>query len=127
MPMTEKPAYFEATINILGSKEDGEWVALALEMDLRGYGATWEEAVDDLRDVVLMQIRFAHSKGQVDMIWRRADEEHWNRFAEVRREKLMRAIADGVEREETHHAGGMVLPPAYVVEAMRGHFDPAHA
>jgi hypothetical protein len=26
------------TLNILGYREDNEWVALALEMDLRGYG-----------------------------------------------------------------------------------------
>lgn len=128
MPVSEKPAYFEATINVLGYQEEGEWVALALEMDLRGYGDTWEGALDDLRDVVLMQISFAHFKGEVDMIWHRAEDQYWEKFTEIQRTKLTSALADGVERgEPTHHAGGLALPPAYMVEAMRGQFELANA
>lgn len=129
MPKSEKPTYFEATINILGYQEEGEWVALALEMDIRGYGPTWDDAVADLQDMVLMQISFAHFKGQPEMIWRRAADEYWTKFAETQREKLVRVLAQEseVEGEATHHAGGLALPPAYVIEAMRGRFDPANA
>jgi len=32
----------QVTLNILGYREESEWVALALEMDLRGCGKTFE-------------------------------------------------------------------------------------
>jgi hypothetical protein len=50
--------------NVLGYRDEGGWVALALEMDLRGYGSTFEEAQKDLTYLVAMQIGFARSKGQ---------------------------------------------------------------
>jgi hypothetical protein len=37
------------TLNIPGYFEDSEWVALALEMDLRGYGKTFYKALEDLK------------------------------------------------------------------------------
>ncbi len=61
------------TLSILGYQEDEEWVALALEMDLRGYGPTFEEALGELRDPVAAQISFALFKGQPDMIWKPAE------------------------------------------------------
>jgi hypothetical protein len=60
-------------LNILGYFEDSEWVALALEMDLRGYGKTFNKALEDLKGLVAMQIGFALFKGQPEMIWRPAD------------------------------------------------------
>ena len=73
------------TVNVLGYREDGEWVALALEMDLRGYGQTFREALEELTDLVRTQIRFAQFKGQPDMIWKSAEPVWFERFADVRR------------------------------------------
>jgi hypothetical protein len=61
------------TLNVLGYQEEGEWVALALEMDLRGYGETFDEAFADLGDLVRMQIAFSRFKGQPELIWKAAD------------------------------------------------------
>lgn len=72
---------FEIFLSVLGYEEDGEWVALALEMDLRGYGPTFEEAFSDLRDLVMMQISFALFKGQPGLIEYPADIVWWERFA----------------------------------------------
>ena len=60
-------------VSVLGYREDDEWCALALEMDLRGYGRTFREALDDLRDSMTMQIGFAHFKDELDMIFRPAE------------------------------------------------------
>ena len=51
--MTSKPKEAshepcELSINVLGYREEGQWVALALEMDLRGYGETFEAALREL-------------------------------------------------------------------------------
>ena len=71
------PAFCETPISVLGYQEDGEWVALALEMDLRGYGDTFETAMDDLKDHVLMQISFALQKGDPEMIFHPAEATYF--------------------------------------------------
>lgn len=120
-PATIKPEYLEATLNILGYREEGEWVALALEMDLRGYGDSWEAALDELGDLVLMQISFAHSKNQPEMIWRDAEDQYWQMFREVQRAQLFRAFkADGTEER---HAGGMSIPAPHVIAAHKERFS----
>ena len=45
--MTSGPNSTGIFLDVLGYRErEGEWVALALEMDLRGYGATYDQALD---------------------------------------------------------------------------------
>lgn len=125
--LTEKPAYVETTLNVLGYREEGEWVALALEMDLRGYGQTWDEALDDLRDLVVMQISFAHFKGQLEMIWKSAEDEYWDRFREAQRARLLEALThEHPEDAAELHAGGLAIPPAHVIAARSGRFLPAN-
>ena len=82
------PRVFEASLNVLGYREEGDWVALAMEMDLRGYGSTFAEALDDLADLVQTQIDFAHFKGQPELIWKPAEPVWWARFAEAQRAAL---------------------------------------
>ena len=72
------------TLNILEYREDNEWVALALEMDLRGYGKIFNKAVNELQELVALQIGFAHYKGRPEMILKAADPIWFQRFAEVR-------------------------------------------
>lgn len=121
-----KPAYFEAPLNILGYREDGDWVALALEMDLRGYGETWDEALNELRDLVLMQISFAHFKGQPELTWRSAEDKYWERFRQAQKARLAEALTLAQpEGTEEVHAGGLAIPPAHVIAAQSGRFLPA--
>lgn len=67
------------SLNVLGYWDEQEqaWVALALEMDLRGYGPTFEAAEAELEEVVGMQIRFALFKGQPEMMWKPAEPVYW--------------------------------------------------
>ncbi len=80
-------------LNILGYKEDGEHVALALEMDLRGYGATIDAALAELQDLVLAQISFALFKGHPETIWFRAEQRYWDLLRTARADLLARSIA----------------------------------
>lgn len=116
--------YVETMLSILGYQEDGEWVALALEMDLRGYGKSWEEALSDLRELVFMQISFAVSKGQPEMIWKEAEGLFWERFRKVKRERFAQSIAKTVT--ESRHAGGMFIPEPHVIAAQQDHFTRAN-
>jgi hypothetical protein len=72
----------DINLNVLGYRDGDEWVALALEMDLRGYGDSFEEALEDLRELVNMQISFSRFKGQAELIWKAADTIWFERFAE---------------------------------------------
>ena len=53
-----KETALEPTINVLGVREDGAWCAIALEMSLRGYGRTFEAALDALRETIEAQVSF---------------------------------------------------------------------
>ena len=58
---------------IYPNEEEGGWTALSLEMDIRAYGDTPEEALDELSDLVYVQISFAVFKDDPSLIWKRAE------------------------------------------------------
>ena len=124
--MAEETELAEVYLSILGFPEENEWVALALEMDLRGYGATFGEAVDDLRDLVMMQISFALFKGQPEMIWKPADPVWFERFAEARLERL-RGLAAPAQENGGFKIRGMPIPPPHVIARMKSDFRQADA
>lgn len=112
----------EITLNVLGYHEDGEWIALALEMDLRGHGKTFEEAIDDLRDLVSMQISFSRFKGQPELIWKAAEPIWFERFAATRREYLEAIVRESEMIEPEYSVAGLPIPPPHVIEALRSNF-----
>jgi len=72
-------------LNVLGYREGNAVVAIALEMDLRGYGATFDEAMDDLESQVKMQLGFALFKhDSLDMAYHPAEPVWFELFAEAR-------------------------------------------
>lgn len=80
---------FRSTVDVLGYREAEDHVALALEMDLRGYGSSFEAALHDLEEQVAMQLSFALCKhGAVDMAMRPAEAVYFARFAEAEREAI---------------------------------------
>ena len=74
----------EVYVSVLGYREDGHWCALALEMDLRGYGQSFDEALQDLRESMSMQIGFALFKNEPGMIFFPADPVYFSLYAQVR-------------------------------------------
>jgi hypothetical protein len=113
----KKQPLFEIVLNVIGYQEDGEWVALALEMDLRGYGKTFEAATADLRDLVCMQIHFAHFKNQPAMIMKAADPIWFTRYAELRAERM--GTFDEVSVDQDFQIAGLPLPPPNVIANIR--------
>ncbi|HEY7213040.1 MAG TPA: hypothetical protein VIC28_00350 [Thermoanaerobaculia bacterium] len=99
-------------MNVLGYREDDEWVALALEMDLRGYGQTFGEALEELTALVTTQIHFAQFKGQPDMVWKSAEPVWFERFADVRRERLNALVQHREPADPSFDIAGLVIPPA---------------
>ncbi len=110
-------------ISVLGYHEDGEWVALALEMDLRGRGSTFKDAVENLAHLVAMQISFAQFKGQPDMIWRAAEPVWFQRYADIRRER-MALLEEEPHDDDEYQIAGMPVPPPHVIAAMSSEYTP---
>lgn len=92
-PGTVLPA--ELCLSVLGYRDEdveNSWVALALEMDLRGYGNTFEEALKELDELVHLQVCFAGFKNQPELLWKPADLK-WIRLFESVREAQLKSLA----------------------------------
>jgi hypothetical protein len=127
-PKTPKTNPCRVTLNILGYREENEWIALALEMDLRGYGKTFDEALEELKDIVEMQIGFAIFKRQPEMILRPADPIWFDRFAEMRKSCLTEMLT--VSHHSAHNdyeVAGLPIPSAHAIEALQDKFMKANA
>src|SRR5690606_20452697 len=122
----DRAAICDVTINVLGYIEDGEWCALALEMDLRGYGSTFEEALEDLSGLVVTQISFAQESGNPDMPFFPADTVFFELFAEARREALHRRVKSlGDPVPDGFRVAGMPVPSAHLINETRKEFATA--
>ena len=102
--------------------------ALALEMDIRGYGDTPMAAFNELQDLVHMQISFAAFKEDPSLIWKRADPIWFERFADAHRQQLESQLlrAHSVAEPE-YTATGMTPPPPHVIAELVTQFQAARA
>ena len=111
----ESAADFEIALSVLGFQEAGQWVALALEMDIRGHGESFEDAVEDLTDLVLMQLSFAHFKGQPELINRPADAVWWKIYASLWAERLRRIVE---KPKSSDYRISTLVPDPHVIDAL---------
>lgn len=111
--------YYEIVVNVLGHHEDEKWSALALEMDLRGYGNTFQEALDDLCDLIGMQISFAFFKGQPEMVFKPAERKYFKTYEEIRNQRIMEMIQQQRDEEGDYEIRGLPIPPALVADYVK--------
>lgn len=117
----------EINISVLGFQEGEQCIAIALEMDLRGYGTTFEAALVELQELVEMQVSFAHFKRDPELIFHPAEPTYWRLYAQVNQDRL-RALSGGIEdTEPEYQAGVLSLPPAHVIASLSKDFHPAKA
>jgi len=115
-------------ISILGFMEtENQWVAIALEMDLRGYGTTFETALNELEELIEMQFSFAHFKNDPDLIFHPSEPVYWRLYAQANLERL-RTLSNGTDTTEPEYQTGILsLPPAHVISSPGRDFYPATA
>ncbi|MEA2336018.1 MAG: hypothetical protein QOE82_25 [Thermoanaerobaculia bacterium] len=89
--MNDEPKPFEVSVIVF--RDDSTWTALALEMDIRGYGPSREAAVDDAMAMITAQVSFAVQMGHPESIWKRADEKYWRMWENARRNQFMAEIS----------------------------------
>ncbi|MDE0355399.1 MAG: hypothetical protein OXK20_07035 [Deltaproteobacteria bacterium] len=71
------------TINVLGFREDDAWCAITLEMSLRGYGETFDEALAELNRAVMAQISFAVQNDNVDQVFIPAEARYFELYEDL--------------------------------------------
>ena len=109
-------------LNVLGYRDDEDWVALALEMDLRGYGGTFGEALEELKGLVATQIRFAQLKGEPELVWKPSEAIWFERFADVRREHLNALVQHREPSDPSYDVAGLVIPPSHTGPESKSEF-----
>ena len=114
------------TLNVLGYREEAGWVALALEMDLRGYGNTFQAALKELVDLVSTQVEFAHFKGQPEILWKPAEPVWFERFADAGRERLNALVNQRDLAGSSYDVAGLQIRPGQMA-GPRSKFSPAEA
>ncbi|OGT32963.1 MAG: hypothetical protein A2W28_12065 [Gammaproteobacteria bacterium RBG_16_51_14] len=109
------PEFYDIHISVLGFREEGQWVAIALEIDLRGYGKTFKKALAELEELMEMQISFARFKNDPDLIFHPAEPAFWGLFAQVSQDRL-RALSNAIDDTESEYqVGGLALPHAHEI------------
>ena len=88
MPHGRSATGMQFTVRVLGLREDGQWCAIALEMSLRGYGETFDEALKDLDATMEAQVSFAMQHGTLEEIWKPAEPQYVQLYDRVRRESM---------------------------------------
>ena len=88
------------TFSVIAFREDAEWTAVTLEMDLRGYGSTPQEAFADVIDMVKAQVSFAVQRKHPESVWRRAEEKYWRMFEEARRNHFVAELSNQVPTDD---------------------------
>lgn len=79
---------YDLQIRVLIYREDGEFVARALEMDLLGFGKSEREAVESLKQTVEAQISFAHQMSDPSLISFPAEATYFNRWENAQKKAL---------------------------------------
>jgi hypothetical protein len=75
----------KVTLNAIVYKEDNEWIAHCLQMDLVATGAHSKEAICNLFDLIKAQIEFAEDNNNFAAVFRPAPPDAWARLAHVRK------------------------------------------
>ena len=111
------------TIRVLGFREDESWCALGLEVGIRGYGETFEDACEDLKDLVLMQVSFAVFKDLPDMVRYPADPVWFELFSQQKRRRLAGASTK-TSGDNRYRVGSVPFPSPDSISGEKNSFVP---
>ena len=106
----KKPA--NVTLNVLGVREDEMWCAIALEMSLLGYGETFEDALEDLKETIIAQVTYAIDHHQsIDHIFIPAEPHYFELHARLKAEALKNRFLNRSQSQQTGYLVGSMRVP----------------
>jgi hypothetical protein len=109
---------YDIPLRVLLYKEDGEFVAHALEMDLIGYGATQKAATEDLTQMVFCQISFAHQKQDAGLLTCPAPKDLFDRWDKAREAALKKEVLKDKPLSVKYFATCIQLPAPKIKKAI---------
>lgn len=124
---TPRPSHQTFEVSVITFRDGDTWTALALEMDLRGYGPTVGAANDDLREMLVAQVSFAVQMGHPESVWNRAADEYWRMFEEVRREQFVAFVAEGSDMKPVADRIADMVPLSLLALKHRNEWNAARA
>lgn len=71
--------------NVLVKREDGEWIAHCLELDIVATGNTPNAAVKDIKSLILAQVSTAIENENMEYLYHPAPQEVWQEYARAKR------------------------------------------
>lgn len=89
--MNEERKAFEVSVIVF--REGSTWTALALEMDIRGYGPSRKAAVDDALAMITAQVSFALQMAHPESVWKPAEEKYWRMWEKARRNQFVAELS----------------------------------
>ena len=101
----------EFSTRVLGLEEDGTWCAIALDLSLRGYGKTFEEAAEALDEAIEAQVSFAIQHGTLDSIFVPAEAHYVELYSDTRRRALTDYLSGREIRPKSYAASDLPLKP----------------
>ncbi len=117
-------------LSVLGYQDkDKEWVALALEMDLRGYGKTFDKALAELEETIEEQIKFAIYKKDFSLLDHTAEDRYFRMFREARGNSLYSYMKKAMnDKGSRHHKEKAIvqnykLPAPEVIASQKENFS----
>ena len=78
---------------VLLYREDGDWCALALETDLRGYGDTMEAACKELTSALDRQFTFSFARMDPGLLIFPAEKKYFEMFLEATSKQTAESLA----------------------------------
>ena len=99
-------------LSILGVRENGTWCAIALEMSLRGYGKTFEEALDNLKETIIVQVQYAREHhNNIEHILIPAEPRYFKIYKTQKREYLKNIFSNRMPSQQSKYmARAMPIP-----------------
>ena len=118
----------QLTFSILGYREDDCWCALALEFDLRGHGATPDEAMQELMKMVTAQIAYAVQEQDASLLDFAADQEYFDLYEQTKRDMILQGLFH-CEKDSLleQFAANAAIPEPYMLDALGNGFARNHA
>lgn len=88
----EEPAmnthHYNLPVRVLLCREDGDFQAHALEVDLVGCGKSESQAIQDLRDTLEAQISFASQTNRPELVYHPAPKDYFDRWEKAQKAAL---------------------------------------
>ena len=101
---------------------DAPVCALALELNLRGFGQTDEEAVDALSPKLVECFATARHLGRPEVLTFLADEEFWERYEKARLRIVLKGVVPVVPKKD--RVADVPVPSAEVIALYAGRQAP---